>query len=638
MSATPAFRNDRPINALCLALAAALFAALAAFSAWLWQAGRAPLLLAPALGGLHNCLALGPRGAPADAACTAPDGSAAPRIERALQALGPRESADGRFLLGYTLVVPLLNLFEPHAQAAPAPEGRWAVNEEALRRIARTIEGVPRPVVLYLFSTHFSEEAPIEAALAQNPDNMAATPAGPLPPDRYMGWPLYPWSIARTDNPITRRREQAIRALADALCQMPPAARARIAGINLLGEVHHLYPDFEAGMGAGSDYVITDYSAASRQGFSRWLARRFAGDIGALNAWLGGAPFASFDDVQPPSRDIRRQPLAHYWQHLDATAHGLLPVSGWAHAASGPAWVRVYLNGRFAARVPARFMRQDVAAARPDLGTAQVGWRYDLPFARLPAGLYRIDLALEDGPRLIHMGARHVAVMDRQQSTPRPQPMQAALPPMQPAGGSGAAYWIDTPQDHAAVFYNPLAALWHVWRAEQVVAYLRHFDALLERTCLAGVPRRTQQIYPAEKAGWDGTRFASEASLKPFGHVQLGINLYGEATQDDSFFDWLARSRQGRYSVTEFHPMHAMSAAELRRVLLRHQAHGAQTLSFFLHPPEPARQAGQGAQAAQPNPFAFDPANPLHGSDALYRAVQGVMGKTGRPDRPQNMP
>ena len=128
-----------------------------------------------------------------------------------MQALGPRESADGRFLLGYTLVVPLLNLFEPHAQAAPAPEGRWAVNEEALRRIARTIEGVPRPVVLYLFSTHFSEEAPIETALAQNPDNMAATPAGPLPPDRYMGWPLYPWSIARTDNPITRRREQALR-------------------------------------------------------------------------------------------------------------------------------------------------------------------------------------------------------------------------------------------------------------------------------------------------------------------------------------------------------------------------------------------------------------------------------------------
>ena len=69
MSVMPACRNDRPINALCLALAAAIFAALAAFSAWLWQAGRAPLLLAPALGGLHNCLALGPRGAPADAAC-----------------------------------------------------------------------------------------------------------------------------------------------------------------------------------------------------------------------------------------------------------------------------------------------------------------------------------------------------------------------------------------------------------------------------------------------------------------------------------------------------------------------------------------------------------------------------------------
>lgn len=118
-----------------------------------------------------------------------------------------------------------------------------------------------------------------------------------------------------------------------------------------------------------------------------------------------------------------------------------------------------------------------------------------------------------------------------------------------------------------------------------------------------------------------GTRFASEQSLLPFRDVRLGINLYGEATYDDSFFDWLARSRQPVYSVTEFHPLRAMGADELRRVLLRHRAHGAQSLSFFLHLPP----AGGTRTEPLANPFALDPANPLHGSDALYRAVQQIM-------------
>ncbi|MCB2033678.1 MAG: hypothetical protein KDF57_10335, partial [Ottowia sp.] len=199
---------------------------------------------------------------------------------QALHALGPRRSADGDFSVGYTLLVPLLNLFEPDGH------GGWQVDALAVGRIARTVAQVNRPVVLYLFSTHFSERAPIEPVLAQDPANLAASPAGPLPVDHYLGGPLYPWSIARTDNGITQRREQAIEAVAGALCALPPAARGRIVSINVLGEVHHLYPDFEAGMGYGSPYVLTDYSAASRQGFARYLRQRF-GSVQALNAYLG---------------------------------------------------------------------------------------------------------------------------------------------------------------------------------------------------------------------------------------------------------------------------------------------------------------------------------------------------------------
>ena len=610
-------RSGRGFDLLCAALALALLAALIALSAWLWQGRQRPLLLAPAIGELSDCLEMMAPQAPLEAACTGEHGSAAARIETALNAVGPRRSADGRFELGYTLVVPLLNLFEPQGQD-------WVVDAQALGRIANTVQGVDRPVVLYLFSTHFSERAPIEPVLAQDPANLADTPQGPLPVDQFLGGPLYPWSIARTDNGVTQLREQAMGALTQTLCALPDAARQRIAGVNLLGEVHHLYPDFEAGMGHDRPYVLTDYSAASRAAFRDWLRQHFRGDLAALNAALG-SDFASFDQIEPPSRDIRRERLDRFWQHIDDAAAGTLAISGWVHDAALPKnatpWVRVYLDGQPVGRVPAHFVRQDVGQARPEFGTAKVGWRHDLRFADLALGQHRIDVVSEGADGRLHpLGTRYFAVMGRDQADPAPVPMRQALPPMVPPGPQ-LQFWIDAPQDERAVFYNPLVPLWHAFRNQQVVDYLAHFDRLLDASCLAGVPHRTQQIYPAEKAGWDGPRFASEQSLLPFRDVRLGINLYGEATYDDSFFDWLARSRQPVYSVTEFHPLRAMDADELRRVLLRHRAHGAQSLSFFLHPPP----AGGVRTEPVANPFALDPHNPLNGSDVLYRAMQQVM-------------
>ena len=611
-------RAGRGIDALCAALALGLFALLIGFSVWLWRAQYQPLLLAPAIGGLNDCLELAAPAAPLEAACTGPRGSAAARIDAALDALGPRRSPNGHFELGYTLVVPLLNLFQPQG-------GGWAIDQEAVGRIARTVQDVNRPVVLYLFSTHFSDNAPIEPVLAQDPANLAATPQGPLPVDRYLvGGHMYPWSIARFDNSVTRRREQAIEAVAGAICALPATARAHVVGVNLLGEVHHLYPDFQTGMGYDSPYVVTDYSQASRQGFSAWLQRRF-GNLAALNAALGGAGFTSFDQVEPPSKDIRRERLDNFWQHIDAEAAGTLVIAGWLHdAARAPGdapWIRIYLDGELAARVPARFARQDVGAARPEFGTDRVGWRYDLRHAGLPAGVHRIDIALErpDGA-LARLGTRRFAAMDRQQSAPAPLPMRQPLPPMAPPD-TRVAFFIDAPIDGLAVFYNPLVPLWHDFRGQQVVDYIAHFDALLDRTCLAGVPHRTQQIAPAEGAGWDASRFAAGASLRPFGHVGLGINLYGDAAEGGAFFDRLARLGQPGYSVTEFHPLRALTADQLDRVLESHRAHGARTLSFFLHP----HQASHGQITTAPNPFAFDPTNPQHGSDKLYQSMREVL-------------
>ena len=478
-------------------------------------------------------------------------------------------------------------------------------------------------MVLYLFSTHFSERAPIEPELAADPANIAHTQHGALPVDSFMGEAMYPWSIVRTDNSITQRREQAIAAVLEPLCALPREARARIVGINLLGEVHHLYPSFESGMGADSDYLISDYSPASIEGFRRWLQQRF-GTLEALHTHLGGAPFASWNNVQPPARNIHHEQLEHFWQHLDDAAAGMLSISGWAHDASLTngqfPWVRVYVDGVLHARVRASAVRLDVEQALPDVGS-RVGWRYDLPFASMPRGRHRIDVMQErrDG-RLYSMGTRFIAVMGQSQDAVLDAPMKGALPETLPPDAH-IRHSLDTPRDGRAVFFNPLAALWHEWRAQQVVDYLAHFDRELAASCLADVPRRTQQIFPARRSGWDSSRFASDASLHPFGQVQLGINLYSEPSYGAEFFDWLARSSgQRHYSVTEFHPLRPMSVAEMRATLERHRAHGAHTFSFFLDAPSSTSGAG-----AVSSPFVFSAANPDNRSDALFHAMHGAL-------------
>ena len=427
-------RAGRGAGAVCAALALAVLALLIGVSIWLWQGERRPLLLAPAIGGLNPCLdmaAPSPGAPPPEAACAGTKGSAAGQVESILAALGPRHSPDGRLQVGYTLVVPLLNLFRPDAAA-----GGWRIDDEAVQRVARTVQGVDRPVVLYLFSSHFSEGAPIEPVLASDPANLAQTPQGPLPVDRYMGQPMYPWSVARLDNGITQRRDEAMRAVSGALCRLPAATRARLAGINLLGETHQLYPAFETGMGTDQPYVVTDYSPTSRAGFAAALRQRF-GTVAALNAYLGSS-FADFAAVQLPSRDIRRERLDNFWQHIDDAAAGRVAVSGWVHDGAQPAgrasWVRIYLDGQWVGRVPARFERQDVAQVRPELGTSRLGWRYDLRFADLQQGRHRLDVALEGaGGGLQHLGTRHINVMGREQRPPVALPMRLDLPPMRPA-------------------------------------------------------------------------------------------------------------------------------------------------------------------------------------------------------------
>lgn len=597
---------------LGLAAACAVLAAGGAGAHWFRQAlppsplhhGR--MLLAPMVGVIDTCVLQAPP--ELEQECSGGQGSAAALVEATLEQLQPRKAPHSGYPLGYTLPVPLLQLFR-------ADGSDWVIDAERVGRLVRTVQDNARPLVLYLFSTHFSAGAPIEEALAQDAANLARTRDGPLPIDSYYGDPVYPWTLARTDNGITARRVQATRAFLDALCQLPSHDLAKIRGVTLLGELHQLFPDFQAGMGFAPPYRVTDYSAASVAGFQRFLQAQF-GNVAQLNRVLG-ADYTDFSEVAPPSRDIRSEPLRRYTEHIDSYAQGSLPIAGWAYVPGGrPAWVHVYRNGVFIGKAPVNQGRQDVLQARPEFGDANTGWRLDMDFRRLPTGLHRIDLFLEAAPgRLAALGTRDIAVMDKRQQTPVLQ-SQRPLPASVPAPATLQAH-IDMPAPQQSYYYNPLVPLWHAFRGQQVVDYLRFFDDVVGRSCLADTPRYTHQIIPFTNPGWDANKFAIDASLRHSTHVRLGVSLYGDASYGAGFGRWYGTLGRSGYGVTEFHPLKALDAPALQQVLDAHATRGAQFLSFFLEP----YWQGQPVARAH-NLFSFDPGNARFGSAQLYRAAQ----------------
>ncbi|WP_311222572.1 MULTISPECIES: hypothetical protein [unclassified Acidovorax] len=578
------------------------------------------MMIAPMVGVIEPCILIQPPNSdvPASLAkrCGGSDGSAGALIDATLQDFSPTPTSPVRYPLGYTLPVPLLQLFKKEGQ-------RWEIDQDMVKRLVHTIRDSNHPLVLYLFSTHFAANAPIERELAEDTANLAQTRDGPLGVDSYYDSSIYNWSFARTDNPITQRRLQAIHAVLDEACGLEEKDREKIRAITLLGELHHLFPDFQAGMGYGTPYRITDYSAESVRNFRKSLEREFQ-SIAQFNRLIG-SNYRSFNEIDPPSKDIRTEPLTRFSEHIDSFAHGSLPVSGWAflpNAQPGrPLHIQIYRNGVYAGKAAVQLSRQDVLAAMPQFGSANTGWRLELDFRQWPTGLHQLDIFLEDEPgRLSHLGTRQVAVMDRQQNTPQLQP-QRALPRSLPASPALQAS-IDFPQEQSSYYYNPLVNLWHAFRSRQISRYLAYIDKPVQASCLASVPRYTHQIIPFTNPSWDTHKFAIEDSLRKNSGsgLRLGVSLYGESTYGPTFSDWLKRSGHHRYGVTEFHPLKAMDRQAMADVLKSHSEQGADFLSFFVEPTWEGQRVPRGH-----NIFSLDPLNPQFASDKLFHAMQGTL-------------
>lgn len=586
-----------------------------------------PLLLAPMLSGLDHCLQNTNSEHPELAlpeTCLGPEGSAAALVQASLNTLGP-ELASG-LTLGYSLKAPLLDFLRRDASG-------WHVDKAAVRRLIRTVRDVPRPVVLYLFATHFETHAPIEAELAQDPSNLAATVDGVLPVDRYYNDKLYPWSVARTDNSLTKRREQVVATIIEEACREPEAVMEKLAAITILGETHQLFPHFETGMAFNAPYKVSDYSKASRDGFQRYLSQK-VGSLARLNALLS-THHSRWEDIQPPDHDSLEGQDPDTERHINAYAHGGFPVSGWIapQGQLGHGVVRIYLDGQLQGRAPVGLNRQDVLEALPALGSADVGWRYDLNFRTLASGPHQIDLYLErSGHPLQHLGTRHVEIVGNsgQLKADRWLPGLPATNAPDPA----LRYYIDAPIENARFRYNPLVPLWHDYRNQQVVQYIQHFQRLLANSCLGKTPLYTHQLVPYSNPSWDSNKYAVDASLQPKPGLNLGVSLYGETTYGNSMIRWLRGQGHTHYGVTEFHPLKQLSAEELKTTFSRHQAAGAQFISMFVE----GRWQGH-YMSEDRNLFAFDPDNHAYGSDLLFSALRAILNDPAtRLDRPSLPP
>jgi len=569
------------------------------------------MLIAPAIQGVDACIAA-PGGSTSTPArgCAGRNGSAAALVESTLRRLQPTppKAAGNGFALGYTLTVPLLRLFR-------AEGAGWSVDDARVQRVVRTVRNNQRPLILYLSSSYFAQQAPIEQALLRQPENLAQTRDGVLPVDSYRGETLYPWTLARTDTPITTRRVQATQALLTALCKLPRQDLEKIQGVSLLGELHQLAPRFETGMGFTPQYRVTDYSAASATGFRRYLQTQF-GTVQQLNAAMD-ASYTSFEQVQPPSRDIRLEPSARYTEHIDSFAQGSLPIAGWAWAPGGhPLWVRVYRNGTLIGRTPVNQGRRDVLQAKPELANPNTGWRMNMDFRQLPAGLHRITALLELAPgTLVPLGTHDIAIMDKHRQVPALQP-QRPLPPTVAAPAEVQGH-MDLPQERQSFYYNPLVPAWHAFRNQQVADYLRYFDAIVAQSCLKNTPRYTHQMLPGAAPDWDANKFATDATLQAQGNPWPGVDLHGPAIDTAPF---PSNRKPHPYGITEFIPLRAMKAPELQAVLQLHAQRGARFLAFFLEP-YGQEQRGEPMHSV----FSFDPGNPQFGSAQLYEAMRETL-------------
>ena len=580
-------------RALCAPLALVVFA----LPCWAQTVPKTPFVIAPMIEGQGYCHAgkAEPTITQALVRCAQRNDLGVKELAQALNKLEPG-GARGAVQVGYTVGINLLN----HPKTGPFNHFGF---------LTAALSAIDRPVVIYLFANHFAgttAQPPIA------PDSMAKFADQTAPIETYFKAPIAPISLSnRPDLSINQQRHKAMTQVGKWYQSLPQSSRSKIIAFTMAGELHHFYDDFSTGMGRFEGIRITDYSPAVVQDFQVWLRQRY-GTVQALNKVLG-AEFIDFAQVQPPSKSIQTDRLSSFSEHFDSYAHGVVPIEGWLARLEAGQKIKVYLNGAALAEAEYGLNRQDVYEAVRDIKTAQVGFRYQLDFSKLPRGQYTIQVMVE-GPKGYALAQRALSVMGNSQ-----EPIQAmggSLPEGKKAP-KGLKFHLDRPAPQMAVFYNPLAREWLDFRSAQVTRAYGHW---MDASVAAGLPAEqlfTHQIAVATVGGWNPVLFASDASLQGPQRYKKGINVYGGSASMALLRRHYLQPGE-TFGVPEFHSQAWKDNTVPAKVLRDFQQGGARFVSpYFLSMiPDKYRNPPNAHDK-----FRLSPDNPDYGSQHLYQAM-----------------
>ncbi|WP_434639902.1 beta-galactosidase [Klebsiella sp. I138] len=572
-------------------------------------------LISPMIGGIDICQSAINKGMTntyeAAKYCQSINETSSTLIEKKLSEFGPEKSKDGKFQMGYMLSFPLLSYVKINN------DGSYEIDKEKIRYRLKLLHDTNRQAVIYLFSNHFSvsEGAKTEELITKiDSKNMMQLSDGTVPVDNYFSSKTYPWAINENNSLIDKIRKDAINEVLSQVCALDTVDKQKIRAVTVLGEVHYTFPDFFNGMGYRGEMKLTDYSEKSIKKFRSYLFEKYK-SIKSLNDKID-SEYKSFDEINPPSKDINTVHLNNFFEHLDYASSGRLAIYGWAAGNNhGAAKIKIFIDGKDVGYAESGLSRMDVYQAMPTLGTSAVGYRYYLDFRKMSKGIHVVDVVHENNGKLTLMKSIDVPVIDRQQTKPVRVGEGVKLPEEKTM-----KFWNDYPESLKPVYYNPLSEEFYNFRKKEVANEIRKYADIVSSSCIGEDKTFSHQIAPMFNADWNEEKLAVEDSLKKNSYYNIGLNTYGSAFYGEYTFNWLKASGIERYGIPEAHPM-VENEKVIYDALERHHNNGAIFISPYYFELKP-ESFGVDKEHEK---FSISENNASYYSSNFYRALKGIM-------------
>ena len=577
-----------------------------------------PFLIAPMIEGINYCdepkYFVGVnKEAPRYQYCTDNGFSMVKPLKELLMNLEPKGAA-GKVQVGYTYGISLLGLYDKTSEG-------WVLNKDKIALVFNNIKLVGRPTVVYFMMNHFDTASALSKELINNKQNLMQLADGEPPMDVYFQTSIVPYTLSVDETiPVNHYRFKALRALVDHYSSLPANEKIMIHSFSLAGEVHHMFQDFQGGTGKFDDIKLTDYSAYSKQEFRHWLAEKYE-TLEHLNSELLTI-FSSWDAVVPPSKNIRKEKLDGFYQHVDSYSHGILPIFGWLWDKNSGyvKGIKIYLNGEYLDNADRNLNRLDVYQALNDLETPNVGFRYELDFSMLEPGIHEVQVVADTIDGEYEMARQNFVYVDRQQSQPKKIKSTKVIKPLASASSLGSVrYYVDHPKPLIDVYYNPLAKQWHLYRESQVERFITHIWAEALARGAEQEKLYSHQIPSYLNSSWNTVLFAAGQSIGGESKYLPGITLYGGGTDGDMVKQIFPAIKDRKYGVPEYHSQQYKSYEPSFDALMTHFYGNASFISPYYMTIVP-ENLHQGAEDHAK--FLIEEGNTNYGSEFLYRAIQ----------------